>query len=52
MSKQEELWKLRGYKSTRFKAADSVYKLKFADAAVFFIANLIHSRGEWHNNPR
>jgi len=51
MTKREEQWQLRGYKPTRFKAADSVYKLRFADAAVFFINNLIHSRGEWHNKP-
>ena len=51
MTKREEQWLLRGYKPTRFKAADSVYKLRFADAAVFFISNLIHSRGEWHNKP-
>ena len=49
MTKREEQWLLRGYKPTRFKAADSVYKLRFADAAVLFITNLIHSRGEWHN---
>jgi len=51
MTKREEQWLLRGYKPTQFKAADSVYKLRFADAAVFFINNLIHSRGEWHRKP-
>ena len=47
----DELRKLRGYKPTRFKAPGSVYKEGFADAAVFFINNLRHTKGKWYGEP-
>lgn len=43
----EPIRKLRGYKPSRFMAADSYYSRKQADTAVAFIEQLKHFHGEW-----
>lgn len=42
---------LKNYKPSRFKAAGSVYKERFADAAVYFVNNLRHTKGRWYGEP-
>jgi phage terminase large subunit-like protein len=46
-----EIRKLKKYKPTRFKSADSVYDKSFADYAVSFIEALTHTKGTWAGKP-
>lgn len=43
--------KLKKYKPTKFKAADSVYDKASADYAVAFIEALRHTKGTWAGKP-
>jgi len=43
--------RLKNYKPTRFKAPGSIYKPRFADAAVYFINHLKHTDGRWWGKP-
>lgn len=43
--------KLKKYKSTKFKAKDSVYNKDAADFAVAFIESLRHTKGTWAGKP-
>ena len=45
------LRKLKKYKSTPFKAKDSVYDKQAADYAVAFIECLSHTKGTWSGKP-
>ena len=47
----DESHRLKNYKPSRFKAADSIYKKRFADSAVFFISQLSHGNGKWRGQP-
>ena len=47
----EEFRRLKNYKPSPFKAPGSVYKERFADAAVYFVNNLKHSTGKWYGMP-
>lgn len=43
--------KLTKYKSTKFKAKDSIYNAEAADYAVNFIECLCHTKGTWSGKP-
>ncbi|NLO46113.1 MAG: terminase large subunit [Clostridiales bacterium] len=43
--------KLKKYKQTRFKAADSIYDKASADYAVAFVEALSHTKGTWAGKP-
>ncbi|MCL1874036.1 MAG: hypothetical protein FWF85_07960, partial [Clostridiales bacterium] len=47
----EEPRRLKSYKPSPFKAPGSVYKERFADAAVYFVNNLKHTKGKWYGAP-
>jgi phage terminase large subunit-like protein len=46
-----ELQRLKNYKPSRFKAKGSIYKERFADAAVFFVNQLKHTKARWRGQP-
>ena len=46
-----DIRKLKKYKSTRFKATDSVYDKTAADYAVAFVEALCHTKGTWAGKP-
>lgn len=47
----DDFRRLKSYRPSRFKAEGSVYKERFADAAVYFVNNLRHTKGRWYGDP-
>jgi hypothetical protein len=43
--------RLKNYKPSEYKAPMSVYREKYADAAVLFCQHLRHTTGKWYGQP-
>ena len=47
----QDFRRLKNYKPSEYKAPMSIYREKYADAAVLFCQHLRHTTGKWHGQP-